>query len=118
MRYRMLSPTGDYTFGQGQADFLINSPAAVAQSVSTRLKLWLGTWFLDVTIGTPWLTQIIGKNTKSLYDTAIRTVVLQTTGVTGIVAYNSVLNDAARSLAVTMTINTQYGQAEALTVVL
>lgn len=39
MRYRVLSPTGDYTFGQGPGEFLVNSPAAVAQAIGTRLRL-------------------------------------------------------------------------------
>lgn len=117
MRYRALSqatetvPGGDYTFGQSQANFLINSPAAVAQSVTTRLKLWLGEWFLDTTVGTPWLQQVLGKNTQSLYDTAIRTVVLQTVGVLSIEEYTSTLDSQNRSLAVSMTINTIYGTA-------
>lgn len=109
MRYRALSATGDYTFGQGQANFLVNSPAAVGQSVLTRLKLWRGEWFLDTSVGTPWLTEVMGKNTQSIYDRAVQTIVIQTVGVTSIATYNSVLDTAARSLAVTMTINTQYG---------
>ena len=111
MRYRALSSSGDYTFGQSQANFLVNSPAAVGQSVTTRLKLWLGEWFLNTKAGTPWLTQVLGKNTQSLYDTAIRTVVLQTFGVTSIDDYTSTLDTQKRSLAVSMTINTIYGTA-------
>ena len=111
MRYRALSPSGDYTFGQGQANFLINSPAAVAQSVMTRLKLWLGEWFLDNTEGTPWLTEVLGTGTKPLYDMAIRSRVLQTPGVTGITNYSSSLDPKSRNLSVNMTINTQYGAA-------
>ncbi|MGE4978545.1 hypothetical protein AB8914_22915, partial [Yersinia enterocolitica] len=33
MRYRREDENGDYTFGQGDNTFLINSPEAVAQAV-------------------------------------------------------------------------------------
>lgn len=120
MRYRRLSATGDYTFGQGQANFLVDTPACVAQSVLTRLKLWSGEWFLDKTSGTPWLEQVLSanvKNTVPLYDRAIQNRVLRTPGVTGIVAYSSNLDTVARSLSVTMTINTRFGAAPVQTVI-
>ena len=116
MRYRELSPTGDYLFGAGGQNFLVDSPEMVAQSVLTRLRLWSGEWFLDVTEGTPWMTQILGENTKSLYDLAIQSRVLQTQGVTGIKDYSSSLEN--RVLTVTMTIDTQYGQPDPVKVVL
>jgi hypothetical protein len=111
MRYRALDANGDYSGGRGSGNFLINSPACVAQSVLTRLKLWQGQWFLDVTEGTPWLQSILGKTTKQAYDLAIRARVLATNGVTGIASYSSTLNTVTRALTVTMTIDTQFGQA-------
>ena len=118
MRYRALDVNGDYTFGAGSANFLIDSPAAVAQSVLTRLLLLQGEWFLDRTEGTPWLQEVIGYGTKSLYDMAIRQRVLDTEGVTSIDAYSSNLDPVERSLSVTMTISTQFGQSAPISVVL
>src|ERR1700684_1858580 len=110
MRYRMLSASGDYTFGQGLADFSIHSPQRAAQSVQTRLGLWQGEWFLDNTVGTPYATQILGYNTKALYDMAIKAVVLGTNGVTSIESYDSEWNAETRKLTVTMDINTAYSK--------
>lgn len=107
MRYRKLSATGDYTFGQSQANFYRDSPEAVAQAIRTRLLLIQGEWFLNVASGTPYRTQILGNNTRPLYDAAIRQVVLDTQGVVGIVKYASQLN--GRQLNVQMTVNTIYG---------
>lgn len=104
MRYRALSATGDYTFGQGQANFLINSPAMVGQSVKTRLLLWTGNWFLDVTEGTPWSQKILGANTKPLYDLAIQQRILETPGVKNITKYSSLIT--GRNLTVNVTIDT------------
>jgi hypothetical protein len=49
MRYRREDDDGDYTFGQGDDTWLINSPEAVAQAIKTRFELWYGQWFLDTT---------------------------------------------------------------------
>ncbi len=110
MRVRAQDANGDYTFGQSAANFLVDSNAAVAQTVLTRLLLWEGEWFLDVTEGTPWLQQILGAHTKPLYDAAIQDRVLSTPGVNSIDQYNSQQDPASRALIVTMTISTQFGQ--------
>jgi hypothetical protein len=107
-RYRALSATGDYTFGQGSKNFLINSPAMVGQKVRTRLLLWLGEFFLDKTEGTPWETKVVGKNKNPTYDLVIQQRILQTEGVRSIVSYNSVLTHKTRGLAVSVTILTIY----------
>lgn len=116
MRYRALSSDGDYTFGQGSANFLKDSPEAVAQSVLTRLRLWQGEWFLDVTSGTPWLQGILGTGTKPLYDLLIRQRVTDTLGVTGITSYTSQLDVVTRDLTVSMDIDTEFGQVNVTTV--
>jgi hypothetical protein len=103
MRYRALDANGDYTIGQGSANFLINSPACVAQSVRTRLNLWLGQWFLDQTVGMPWLTDVIGKNTGPLYDVAVQQYILATQGVSQIQGYSSSLNRVTRKLTINIT---------------
>lgn len=111
MRYRALDANGDYSFGRGALDFLVNSPEAVAQAVKTRLLLARGEWFLDVEEGTPWATKVLGTGTQQTYDLAIRERILETEGVTEIVDYSSSLNRDTRFLTVTARINTVYGQA-------
>lgn len=108
MRYRKLDADGDYVFGGQQADFYKDVPEAVAQAVLTRLRLYRGEWFLDITEGTP-LDQIIGKYTAGTYDAAIRQRILGTQGVTALAAYSSDFNPDTRKLSVSATITTQYG---------
>ena len=115
MRYRKLDANGDYLFGSGFGNFFIDVPEAVAQACATRLKLWLGEWFVDITQGMPWLTEVIGTGTSTLYDAAIRSHILDTQGVLRIVTYSSVRNPNTRGLAVAVRIDTVYGEA-ALTV--
>lgn len=112
MRYRTLSPTGDYVFGEGSTEFLINSPEAVAQAVKTRLGLATGEWFLDLNEGTPYATQILGEGTLMLYDQAIQDRILGTQGVLSLDQYASVLDQETRALTVSCLISTIYGQIQ------
>jgi hypothetical protein len=109
MRYRALSPTGDFTFGQGSANYLVNSPAAVGQAVITRLKLLQGEWFLDTTAGMPWSTEVFVEGGKYSADQAARACILGTQGVSSIVSYSSSFS-AGRAWAVNATIMTIYGE--------
>lgn len=110
MRYRKLSPSGDYQFGAGRKDFYINQAEGVGQAVVTRLKLWAGEWFLDVTEGTPYQAGALGKHTKATVDPMIRDRILGTEGVIDITRYVSIFNAENRTFSVEATINTIYGQ--------
>ena len=109
MRVRAMTATGDMKFGQGSADFLVNSPAAVAQLVTTRLNLWQSQWYLDLTDGTPWSTQVLGKGTAALYNAAVRNRIAATSGVTGLPSYSATSDLSQRSLTINATVATQYG---------
>lgn len=108
MRYRALSPSGDYTFGQGTANYLIDLPQTVGQAVKTRLLLLTQEWFLDVTEGTPYSTQILGTNTQATRDLAIKARILRTPGVKQLSQYASRVVD--RKFIVSAVIDTIYGQ--------
>lgn len=108
MRVRQRTATGDYTIGQGLANFWINVSQGVGQNVTTRLGLWAGEWFLDRTIGTPWLQKILGYNNASLRDVAIKTVILGTYGVDSIVTYSSTAMPNNRNFVVKGTVLTIY----------
>lgn len=111
MRYRKLTSDGDYVFGSGKNDFLVNSPEAVAQAILTRLKLWLGEWFADTSDGTGWNQSIVGKQSKNLYELTFHQRVLETPGVKSIVDFQSALDPDTRRLTVSMTVNTIFGEA-------
>ncbi len=109
MRYRKLDANGDYVLG-GTGAFLVNSPEAVAQAVSTRLNLWLGEWFINTADGTPWLTEVLGKMQNGRNpDAAIKQRILGTQGVKEITAYSSIYDGNARKISVTATLSTIYG---------
>lgn len=108
MRVRRQDADGDYTFGQGSANFLINSSAEVAQTILTRLRLFEGEWYLDETAGTPWNQSVLGKSTKNMYDMVIQQRIATTSGVSvnGIQEYASTLDKTTRRLTVTATVQT------------
>ncbi|MDI2595032.1 hypothetical protein POF45_26945 [Pseudomonas sp. 681] len=110
MRYRKLDANGDYTFGNQQADFLIDSPEAVAQAVGTRLKLDQGEWFLDKTEGMPWSTEVLGERTAATRDSAVQKRILGTQGMVQIDNYDSNFDPDTRRFTPTAEVTTAYGQ--------
>ena len=112
MRYRKLTADGDYRFGQA-GSFHVNTPAAVAQAVHTRLLLWTGEWFLDTQEGTPYMERILGVGTQGIRDSVIRSRILGTEGVEEITEYAS--SEINRTLQVACTVKTIYGVSTAQT---
>ncbi|HBU1882965.1 TPA: hypothetical protein MCS60_004167 [Klebsiella pneumoniae] len=109
MRYRREDDDGDYTFGQGDDTWLVNSPEAVAQAIKTRFLLWYGQWFLDTTAGTPWIQSVLGKQKPDTYNLAIRKRILETQGVSSITAFNTTVDGTTRRVTFTATVETIYG---------
>ncbi|MDH0030306.1 MULTISPECIES: hypothetical protein [unclassified Acinetobacter] len=110
MRYRKLDENGDYSFGNSQANFYQNTPQAVGQAVLTRLRLWVGEWFLNIDDGTDWLDQVLGRGTSLLYEQVIKQRILGTQGVTEITDFFTQYDPNTRELAIQTTINTIYGE--------
>ncbi len=108
MRYRKLSADGDYTFGNGQLDFFRDVPEAVGQAVATRLKLWLGEWFLDIDEGTLFMQGILGKHSKTNADLTIQNRVLSTQGVLSMQNYVSEIDPENRIMTTRFDLDTIY----------
>lgn len=111
MRYRQLTSTGDYIFGQGNLDY-ITGREAVSQAVRTRLKLLLGEWWEDLEDGLP-LFQVIllQRNTEDgrrTIDLLMQERILGTMYVTGISSFTSAVKNG--QYKATATIDTEFGQ--------
>jgi len=115
MKYRALDATGDYTFGRGNSNFLVDSPEAVAQAIKTRLLLARQEWFLNTEAGTPYKSEILGADKVKSYDFAIQQVILNTTGVKSLADYSSKVDPATRKAYVSATVDTIYGVASVQT---
>lgn len=112
MRNRVQDANGDYVFGRGPSQFMVDSADAVAQAARTRLELFTGDWFLDAAEGTPYATDILGNNTAYRFDAAMTARILDTPGVAAITDYASTLDSATRQLRIVATIATVYGSAD------
>ncbi len=83
MRIRQNDPiTNDWTFGNGQNNYLVNNDA-VAQLIKTRILSFLNDCFYAVTEGIDWLNFIGSKNQVGL-KLAITSTILNTPNVTGL----------------------------------
>lgn len=109
MRYRALDTNGDYAFGKGPGQFLVDSPEAVAQAVRTRLALWSGEWYLDTSEGTDYEARILGNTSQEIANQAIQERILATPGVLTITDYINIYDSTTRTNSVTVGISTIYG---------
>lgn len=97
------------TFGQGQGNFWINQPEAVAQLVMTRLRLDLGAWFYDMSDGTAWKTAVLGERTQQTRDIIVIDRVRSTDGLEQIDSYGSRMDPNERTWDAAMQITTVFG---------
>lgn len=109
MRYRKLTSTGDYSFGHSMDDFYIDVPEAVGQAVETRLWLWLGTWYLDIADGTPYMQGILGMKSQTEADVTIQDRANGTQGFVDYQDYESSTDPDTRGMTVSFAIDTIYG---------
>lgn len=110
MKYRRLSPTGDYMFGYGNTSFVTDIDA-VRQAIYTKLKMFEGEWWENLTDGLPFFQQIAGSRDKSTIDSLVKARILQTPNVTGISSFSSSIS-STRKYTATAAVNTAYGTVE------
>ncbi len=114
MKYRKLDVNGDHQFGRAGI-FWQDQVEAVAQAITTRLKLWTNEWFLDLSEGTPYDGQILGHHTQGTRDLALKKRIVETPGVTELLVYES--NISGRSLSVFARVATQFGSTDVTVVI-
>ena len=60
MKYRALSDTFDYSFGNNKNDY-ISGKKAIAYAIKSKILLFHGEWWEDIGIGIPMFQSIIGQ---------------------------------------------------------
>lgn len=110
--YRALDINGDPTQGNGQGSFLTDL-YAVAQAISTRLKLLMGEWWENLNTGTPLFQSMLGvsgagKNTQAI-ALLITQRILGTPYVTGVTAVNASYDPNARAFSFSCQVETTFG---------
>ena len=122
MNLRRLDASNDYTMG---ALSRLRDADAVAQLIVTKLRLAWGDWFLNPTAGVSWYdlgdgNQAImgGLADQAFAEAELKRVILSTTGVSSLMAFNLKLDHETRRATVSATVITLYGVPTAIEVVL
>lgn len=77
----------------------VKDAEAIGQHARQRLKTFEREWYLDTTVGVPWIDQIFKKPYDPVMAEAIvKEEVLDTDGVTGIKDFNISLDPVTRNL--------------------
>ena len=111
MTVRKLDANGDLAMGQ---DKLLTGYSAeeVAQNVRTRLKFFLGEWFLNTADGTDWFGGVLGKGSRlATRESIIRRRNLLTPGCVGMTAFSVTSDAVTRQLTVAATIISASGES-------
>lgn len=104
------SPTyGDIVVANGDLS-LNDSEVAIEQHILQRLRIYLGEWFLDNTIGLPYFDQILIKNPdQSKIDALFINQILGTPGVIQLNNYSFTIDFITRQLQLTFSAQTTQG---------
>lgn len=110
MKYRKLDENGDYTFGNNSFDYIENDEA-IAQAIKTKLYLFYGEWWEDISLGLPMFQSILGQvSNNNLRQTVILLCAEQINLVEGVTSVDSISVDiSARKLGLTIDVTTENG---------
>jgi len=107
MIFRALTPTGDFTFGQGRSGYLTKE-AAIQANIKTSLYSYLNDAFWRMDFGIDWQNLIGGKNPQARESIILqtRTTIINCFGVTKINTVDVNFNARTRNLTISYDINT------------
>lgn len=110
MKYRKLDENGDYAFGNNSYDY-IEKDEAIAQAIKTKLYLFYGEWWEDISLGLPMFQSILGQvSNNNLRQTVILLCAEQISLVEGVTSVDSISVDiSARKLGLTIDVTTVNG---------
>jgi len=90
---------------------------ALAQLCESRLLVIEGDYFLDKTLGIPYISQVFVKTSdKSLVDSFFKNMLLETEGVNSIISYSGEYIEATRTYEIKFTVDTDLGEISRNTV--
>ena len=99
MTVRRLDENGDIVT---QGTQFLTGIEEIEQTIRTRLRLFLGEYFRDISDGIPWFEQILGKGTSmSAREAALRNRILRTPGVVRLTSFSTDFNVDTRKYTVT-----------------
>ena len=95
---------------------LVEDGNEVVQHVKQRLDFQQGEWFLDESIGVPWLTDILGQSflatndpNRAFAESIIKETILSTPGVTRLVTFSADFDPVNRAGTYRFNFDTAWG---------
>ncbi|CAB4197931.1 hypothetical protein UFOVP1309_42 [uncultured Caudovirales phage] len=89
---------------------LLDGAERVRQQLAIKLKLWTGEWFLDTEFGTPYLSDILGKQISLAGSVAaLKASIMAVDGVQTITRFEYTFNRSTRNLDMQFDVQTPYG---------
>lgn len=112
MKYRRLDENGDYSFGNNSLDYIKDNDAII-QAIKTKLYLFYGEWWEDISLGLPMFQSILGQvSNENLRRTVILLSAEQIQSVEGVASVDSiVVAISARKLTLSIDVTTEYGSS-------
>jgi hypothetical protein len=94
----------DLTIAKGDLAICATDTEAIAQTIAVRLKTLEGEWFLDTTIGIPYLSEILGhKRSDRLLRTCVTQEILAVAGVKELTDFSFDHDRDSRSVTIKFT---------------
>lgn len=116
MIVRALDSDGDWTFGAGRQNYLVDQ-AAVIQTIGTSVKSWVGDCFFDLAAGVDWLNFLGGSKNELALNLAVAATILNTsdqtgsTFITGLLQLSVNLDASIRGFFCAYSVQTIYSQS-------
>jgi len=83
---------------------------AIRQHLQTSLRLFLGEWFLDTTVGVPWFQQVFQKNTTFVVvQQVLKDKILSVPGVLQLLKFDFDYNGTTREATLSFQALTEEG---------
>ena len=115
MRVRSLDSNGDWSWGNGKANYKVDTDF-VKQSVVTRIKSFKYDWFLDIDANIDWWNILGQKNNEAIIRSQVYKTVVETEYVTKINSLEISTDTTTRNATISIDINTVFGEINNLEV--
>lgn len=109
MIMRALTPSGDWTFGQGLTNYN-QAEAAVEENIFTWLQSWVNNCFFALKDGIDWQNLLDVGQAANLVD-SIRLNILGRYGVVGVNSMDVIFDPRTRHISITAAIQTIYSRS-------
>jgi hypothetical protein len=109
--YRKLDQNGDPMMGRGTANF-VSDLEAVAQAISTKLKLFTNEWWENRNEGTPIFDDMLGSTNSSrpqLVAQLLKQRILETPYVLSVTQIDTSFDSTTRAFRFACQVTTQFG---------